>query len=222
MGVRENLFRQDDILIRVGWATCVLSVFWVLGSMEKPAAAPFAVLFALAPVGLLTLGYRVRAREKRCVAIWRILDRAKEVRVRDLLQSTGFSREDVAETLRAVNGRGLAWFVWDTDTDMIVDGRLRSEMVLVESCPSCGARVSQRVPLGASQSPVCSHCGAAFSSATLNELRLKALAELRNPPPGPGAPAPAGGRTFNPVVFMVLAVVFWPAAVVYYVRNRPA
>ena len=55
--------------------------------------------------------------------------------------------------------------------------------------------------------PGCSHCGAPILSQNINELRMNALREIRQ--------RSAGARGFSILIFVVLLLVFWPAAVAY-------
>ena len=213
----KDIFKSDNILIRTGFVLGLLAIPIVSAGARSTGGLILAILFALSPVAMLVTGYMIRAKEKRYIAIWRILETAMEVRVEDLIRSTGFTRADVQGALAAINSRGLAFFVWSTESDTIVDGRLGVGVVIVDRCPSCGAAGAQRAPVGMGEAPRCSHCGVPFPADTLNRLKLDAMKDLREGRSAPAAKNPES--KLNVPLFAVLAVFCWPVALVYYMRT---
>jgi Ser/Thr protein kinase RdoA (MazF antagonist) len=58
-------------------------------------------------------------------------------------------------------------------------------------------------------------CGTAFPAELLNQLKLQAMKDLREAPPPPVAPMPQ----LNAKLLVVLSIVCWPMALIYYVRQ---
>jgi hypothetical protein len=210
----KNLRRLDDVLITTGYGSLVVALFVAAASHNLFVR----LLVVCGPLVLLIVGYRVRAEEKKMVAIWSILEQTLEVSVPELERSTGFGRGLILQTVRDINAQGLGYFVHDLKADRIFDGRLRSQMVTVESCSSCGARVDATFEADLSTAPVCRFCGSAFSAGELNRLKLDLLSQLRTAP----GPIPSGRKTFSIGVFVALMLCFWPAAIVYALSRRHA
>ena len=75
------------------------------------------------------------------------------------------------------------------------------------ACAGCGAPVNERVSLMAESIPGCTHCGAPVLNQDINALRMAALREIRG--------RPGAGHGFSIVLFLILLLVFWPAALGY-------
>ena len=133
MAREKNIYRIDDVLIKAGTVIGSVVALAILGfSMlssdefhKLQQALGFGVLglfgVALAPVGLLLAGFHVRNREKRVLALFSVLDRQLELRVRDFVANTEFTRVSLAKTLIELNESGLGYYVWDRDADVIQD-----------------------------------------------------------------------------------------------------
>lgn len=162
-----------------------------------------------AAVLMLGVGYYVRAQENRALMVWDILERMAEVRADELAASTGLTRETLRRVVALINTQPGAFFVWSSETDMIVDGRLRQRVVHVERCTSCGATVNATLSLDLLQAPVCDFCASPVSSnEELKARRQELLEEIR---------AQAGGsdKGFSVLIFVLLLIFFWPAALGY-------
>ncbi len=119
----------------------------------------------------------------------------------------------------AINRRGRGLYVWDRDTDMIVDARLNQGMILVETCDRCGARVGKKFPVSLERAPQCPYCGNPLSMERWNDLKRRVIDEVttidikaRQADAGQPANSSAG---FSRLVFFILLLIFWPAALVY-------
>ena len=208
--MRRDIHKVDNYLIRLGWIALLGGLFFLAFPPEPSASPPRSWMSWVAlPAGalMLPIGYLIRAKERKVLVLWDILDSVSEVRMDELERSTGFRRAFVLEALAVINAQPGAYYVHEVDTDRILDGRLRTELLLVESCASCGAPVNERVSLMAESIPGCSHCGAPILSQNINELRMNALREIRQ--------RSGGARGFSILIFVVLLLVFWPAAVAY-------
>ena len=159
---------------------------------------------------MLGSGYAVRRAESRALAVWDILDHVVEVPADELAASTGLTREKLRRTLALINAQPGTYYIWEPTSDMIVDGRLRRRVVHVDRCESCGAKVSFSVTLDLARVPACDYCAGPVVAArdTLLEMREATLREIR------GGES-AQDRGFSVALFVVLLIVFWPAAVGY-------
>jgi len=168
------------------------------------------------PIGLLWAGLSLRSREKKIAAIWKLLRQNAELVASDLLANSDFARQDLERTVRFLNNRGLGHYVFDRQQDVIQDARLRDMHLHVEKCDACGGSVSLEVQVGSREAPSCPFCGDPVSVDLLEARRRDAIDELRaeHRPP---AEAVRGGSEipFSIPVFLVLLMIFWPAAVGY-------
>ncbi len=233
--MRHDLYRIDDVLLRCGAIALLgvvagVAVLVVVGlgqgevaggadpglAMLRRHALALAVAVP-APVGLLAAGFRMRRREQKTLAFWRLLQQNAEIRVPELLSSSDFTRADLERAVRLLNNKGLALYVWDRDADLIRDGRLESVYLHVEKCDVCRASISLRVPASLREIPCCPYCGDAISIESLLELKREALerlrAEHRPRERERGHRVEAG--SFSIAVFLLLLFTFWPAALVY-------
>jgi hypothetical protein len=221
----RDIHKIDNVLIATGKVAVVLAIFGVLmmiGVAVEPdddhAVNAFVVLLGLvlvaAPIVLLGIGTSLRRREDRMIAVWTILERNLEVSVRELSINTGYSREFILDVVRVLNRRGLAYFVFDEASDTIVDGRLRSQVVIAQRCPHCHAEANQSVSLDRAADARCLYCGMAFDAAYVSQLKLQVLDSLRAQPPAAAEPPP-GGAAFSVPTFVLLMVIFWPLGVFY-------
>ncbi|NUN13956.1 MAG: hypothetical protein HUU55_10025 [Myxococcales bacterium] len=212
----KQLFKRDDILIRIGIPLLLVSFLVLVGSVHDTWSFLVALLFALAPIGLLIAGGYYRYKERRILALWRIIEQTAVVRMDDLVAGAGFRRTEVLEALRILNSRKNLYFVHDGATDTILDGRLRHQHAHETRCLSCGASVKLSVADWTGP-PTCGHCGASVVPPDWKRLRDEVMASLRRP----GVVTVTPAESFNLPVFVLLVVFCWPAALIYYaVKNR--
>lgn len=228
-----NLYRVDDVLLRAG-VVATLGVLIAAGGVAlagqaagieapgNPALDALArrgrvlLLAALCPAALLWAGVVLRRRERRTLALWRLLRQSGVVSVPQLLASSDFTRADLERAVRLLNNRGLGHYVQDRRADTIQDGRLGATGVSVEKCESCGAGVGLAIPIGSVEIPRCPYCHDPVCSESLDERRREALAALRAEERSATrdearlAPAP-----FSLGLFLALLICCWPAALVY-------
>jgi hypothetical protein len=120
----------------------------------------------------------------------------------------------VEETIRMVAARGWGYYAIDPGSDTVVDSRLRTQVLAVDDCPACGASIGLRVAADLSTPPSCPYCQKAISSDVLNQLKMQLLGQIRQSP-APQQKALLHASPFNPTTFIVLMLVFWPAALFY-------
>ncbi len=224
-----NIFHIDDIFIKIGYGCLVFFVLTGGTIISKLAKAEAfvnphsmyigAAMFGVPALIFLVIGYTVRRRENTAASVWRKLDAAPEVPGRDLMSGTGLSSARIGKALLAINRRGRGLYVWDRDTDMIVDTRLNQGMILVEVCDRCGARVGKKFPVTLERVPQCPYCGNPLSIERWNDLKRRVIDEVtgadikaRQADARQPANSSAG---FSRPVFFILLLIFWPAALVY-------
>ena len=107
-------------------------------------------------------GYRVRAKENRYFALWRILEKTSRITVGELVQSTHFTAEEIKEGIRTINSTGRAIFSLEPHSGEIVNSGM-NHTAAQESveCPNCGARNEESVFLGTTTAK-CEYCGEMF------------------------------------------------------------
>lgn len=230
MSKKKNIFIADDILIKTGFVIlflCLLpgTMLWniidISGfNLENRRLFTVASFFALslaAALLFLVLGYRIRLKEKKFIAVWNILEKTLEVKVADLVFSGGVTRDQVIQTIRTINSRGLGYYVYDSIGDRIVDGRLKSQTIAINTCPSCGQSIGLTVSLDLSEVPVCRYCGSAVDVGYLNQLKEKKVELIYK---SESKPALTGQGDFNLAVFCLLLFFFWPGALIYAIMKN--
>ena len=237
-GERYNLYRIDDVLIKVGYVFLLLFILTggtaLSAMLKQPSPDRSDTLFVATaslfiPAALfLMIGYHFRAKEQVAAAILHKMELAQEAPVADLMASTGYGRRTVEWALLLINRRGLGYYVLDRGSDRIIDGRLQKKMVLVDRCDRCGSGISRSFPASQEEPPKCPYCGTAVAADRWKEMRRTVLEGIKDQDirdsvqagAGQGAPAAPGARKdFSLPVFILLLFIFWPAAVVYAVAK---
>jgi len=231
--VSRNLYRIDDLLLRAGgWAAALTlggaAVAVLVGlaqGSEGPGDPGLAMLSRyalplstalLCSAALLTSGFAMRRREKQALSFWKLIDRSVEIQVPELVANSDFTREDLERNVRLLNNKALGFYVWDRQSDVIRDGRLESVYLHVEKCDVCHASIALQVPASLREIPLCSYCGDPVSIDRLQEQKRATLARMRaDAEPARAEEAVRGGDAFSILLFLVLLVSFWPAALVY-------
>lgn len=234
---RKDVYRLDGILLRAGG----LSLFVVLGTigcliavtageMEVYPGGPdpnpalyflgrhaLAVGLGLAaPIVLLWAGWKLRRREKKILAIWRLLRHNAEIDARALLANSDFEQADLERAVRFLNNKGLGHYVWDPRSGVIQDARLRDMQLHVDTCDACGASVSLKVPVGNREIPMCPFCGDPVSVDRFEARRHDAIDKLRaEHRPAVETRQALSEIPFSIPIFVLLLMFFWPAAVGY-------
>ena len=219
---RPNLLKIDDLLLRAG---AMLGLAWLLGSAVGIAlelntsgvgagTISLVLAAALAPIGLMVAGFRLRGREHRAWALHRLVDDHVEIPASELLRDSDFTAASLERAIRDLNNAGVAFIVWDRDADVVQDGRLRTTRVEVEDCGSCGAKVSLTLRLGDLSSARCPYCHDPLAMELLSEEKARLIDELDTDPVA-ASHRLRGASGFSLWIFLVLTFVFWPAGVAY-------
>jgi ribosomal protein S27E len=164
-------------------------------------------LVALSGFVLLVIGNSVRRKENKIISIWDALERTTKSKPNDLVVSLGLSKEFILQNLKHINAQQNTYYVYLSDKDIIVDGRLLTEHTLTVSCKGCGNSVSQKVMLASISTPSCQYCGTAIDVGELSKMRTEILREDEV-----ATPVKSG---FSVPIFIALLVVFWPGALIY-------
>ncbi len=214
-----NFFHIDDWFIRVGtlWFFIGLIVL-MTDSIDFRFDNPVVYGLMIPPVLIWIIGQRVRKVEKRTLAVWRILYRNTTVKIQDIINNSDITREQLHDAVKLLNNRGLGFYVWNKNTDTIMDGRLDDEYVMIDSCESCAAPVKLRVSLAGHEIPSCSYCQAPVASGELNLLKQSAIAQLRGYEPAErryGLPVRSDEKPLSITLFIFLLIFCWPLAVLY-------
>lgn len=226
-----NLFRLDDLLIRIGSIGLLASV--AIGAITLMVFAAdagvfdrglvfrllgryrfFAFAFLVIPGTLLFVGRSIRTRERRIVAIWKLLRQRVRISVPELVANSHFTSEDIEDAVKLLNTRGLGHYVWDRTSGTVQDGRLETETLLIDECEFCGGTVSVQVPIGFDRIPTCEYCGDPVGADEL-ESRRKAAIEALRAEHAPKRADLGSSVPFSIPLFIVLMLVFWPAGVAY-------
>lgn len=227
----SSLFRADDFLLK-GALYLGVAVLMVLSSAAAAAKTQDWVVtvglglgllaFTIAPIAMAVVGYRLRRREKRAVALWKIVDRDVEISVRDLLRDSDWTRPHLDRAVRDLNNSGVAYVIWDRKAGLIQDGRLRRSTLVVDECTSCSGKMSVQVTIGSLAAVLCPYCHEPIDVARIAEEKARLIDELesdRRVSTSPGRDESESGE-FNVVLFIVLFTVFWPAGLWYCAKHR--
>ena len=177
---------------------------------EKPFISPIIAFNGLL---LLIAGIYYRKKENKIHIIWDALEKAKGAKLRDLEVSLGLNRSFILDNLNHINSELGAYYVYLSDKDEIVDGRLVEEQALSLTCTGCGNAIDQKVSLANLEMPMCNYCGALVPVAELSKLRNEILNQFTL-----GETAPE--VEFDNRLFITLLIFFAPAAVVYMVYKK--
>jgi hypothetical protein len=198
---------------------------WLLGSVIGVVIAldaeaglartgGFILVFASAPIGLWVAGFKLRQREKRAWALYRLVDDHVEIPAPDLLRDSDFTAETLSRAIRDLNNAGAAFLVWDRKAGVVQDGRLRSARIQVEDCGACGAKVSLNLRLGDVASAKCPYCHDPLGAERLMEEKAQLIDELDTDPEVMSARYKMP-TNFSVGIFVLLILFFWPLGIAY-------
>ena len=171
-------------------------------------------VIALNGVIILLIGYSYRSRENKIISVWNTLEQMGEARVADLSVMLGLPREFIIKHLKDINAQHQAVYAYDSGNDKIVNSKLLSEFVVLVDCQNCGNKINEKVSLSLVNVPRCRYCGTGVSVEELNKLKQDVLRSMNT------APLPNTSGKFNVGVFVILLIVFWPAAIAYVIIKR--
>lgn len=218
-----NLYKIDDVLLRAGVIIGALALLAISKTMADGSLTLSTIvglmLLVACPVTLLILGRNMRRREKLVVEIWRLVKAQGQVPVEQIYQMTSFGRRQIAAAVERINRKCNALLVWDEAQDVIRDDSVRRHtLTYSEDCSSCGGSVNVEVSSHETDYS-CPFCGGGLDSSGINPLleKLQTRQGLdRQQQVSFAAPVDApSGNKISIVIFMLLLMFFWPAAVFY-------
>jgi hypothetical protein len=160
---------------------------------------------------LFIIGRIFRAKENKIIAVWDALERVPQAKVRDLEVSLSIPRDFILKNLKHINAQQGAYYIYSTDNDSIIDGRLTEEHVVTMNCSGCGNSTSEKISLAFNKPPACKYCGNPISVDEVSRIRRETLA---------AKPVVEPESTFSIPIFVVLLIFFWPAAIIYLIVKK--
>jgi len=186
-------------------------------SVEVSGFPGISTLILISGLSMLVIGIVYRVRENKIISIWNALDQTGESKVNDLAASLGIKRSFVLAHLKEINAQQVTYYIWDHASDKIVDAKLMTEFLVVAECKNCGAKINEKVHIDLTILPKCQYCGGPVSTAeSLNRLKVEVLTTHETVV----AAQKATANSFNIVIFILLLMIFWPAAVGYFIYTR--
>ena len=222
-----NLLTLDDFLLKGSVTSAILVVIagflgWQLPSELRGSDLSFFLsvgFSALAPVAMAIMGFALRERERRALALMKLVDRQVELVAEDLLANSEFTRSTLALAIRDLNSSGVRHVVWDHREGLIQDGRLRQSRLHIETCPSCGVKISVDVALHGAAAVHCPSCDSTLDAREIDEEKQAVIADLADRAVPRTLRVELPTSRFSWPLFTVLLVVFWPVALLYALRH---
>ncbi|MBK8398783.1 MAG: hypothetical protein IPL26_26490 [Leptospiraceae bacterium] len=180
------------------------------------------IIGGIIPISFLFAGYKIRTKENKILAIKAMLEKSLDTSIQDIQISTGLTKKFILEAIGVINLRGFGYFVIDSNSNRIMDARLRTEWILIDKCPSCGAAINQKVTLSLNNAPECPYCKNPFPWNFLNELKRKTINEIYSQEHSKEQiiqPIQLPKRNFSIGIFLLLLILIWPLAI-YYAISR--
>ncbi len=221
-----DLLKLDDLVLRGARISAFLVVLggglaFLLPEDVRGSTTMFVCglgFAALAPLAMTLVGLDLRKRERRAVALLRLVDRHVELSAGDLVLNSEFTRETLETAVRDLNSSGLRHVVWDRGQNLIQDGRLRQSRLHFETCASCGVKIALDVPLHEAASARCSTCGSSLDAREIDDEKHAVMAEISRRSESLGETKRPEESRFHVSLFLLLLAVFWPLALVYVVK----
>ncbi len=221
---KENIYRSDDILLLIGkiltWILIIPVIITLIAAVtEKADAATVTALLimTITPAAFIVSGRIIRKKEKQILVLYRILRENPEVFINDITNSTNMTRESIIKTTVLLNSRGLGFFVFEPESDSILNSRLRARNIIVEKCPGCGSIINMKVPLNLSQIPHCPYCNNPIDVSYLNTEKTRIIDNIVKTNSEPQIFKKE--KKINIFILILLILFFWPAAVFYVIRH---
>lgn len=222
-----NLLAIDDALFRGAKLASVLVLLGIVLAIAIPpelrgpnVAWALGIGFtALAPIAMTFFGLAFREREKRAIALMRLLDRQVELVAGDLLANSDLTRETLETAIRDLTSTGTRHLVWDRRSGLIQDGKLRQSRLHIETCHACGVKISLDIALNEAAAARCPSCDSPIDAREVDEEKQAVIESLGHRADSPSACPEPAKPAFSPLLFFVLLVVAWPLALFYAARH---
>ena len=172
------------------------------------------LLVWVAVLGLYLTGRRIRKKEDKIIALWNALERSQELSLAAIERSMAMDRAFVLESVELLRRRHLAYYVVDTQNDTVVDMAVYEKSLAVDKCPSCGAAFKERLSFSGDAPPQCPYCQAGVAEDLWQRQRDRMLERVTHYQRG------GNESEFSIGKFIVLFMLFWPAALAYAVKKH--
>jgi len=172
----------------------------------------YRLFFLTMGIALLGIGTYYRIFENKVLRVWNAVEIGKEVKIDDLISSLGLPRQFILDALPLINSQNKVYYIYDSRSEKILDGKFRIKFSFSEKCSGCGNMVSKDVTADFSETIKCDYCGTDVAREVLNKYKLEILNKKEEQSEAP----PEG---MNLAVFITLLILFWPAAIVYAVKT---
>ncbi len=166
-------------------------------------------IIAISGFCLLVIGIIFRKKENKIISIWDALEKTGEGKVRDMEVALGLNRDFILSSLQLINAQQGTYYVYRSEGDLIVDGKLLEEHTVSLNCSGCGHNINKKITLAKLNGLSCSYCGAPIQTEELSKIRSNIVEENR------AAQKADTGGNFSIGIFIMLLVFFWPAAIIY-------
>jgi hypothetical protein len=226
-----DIYKIDNFLIKFGYIILIISIILFIRSVlpelyniKEIIISATIIIFLFLFIGsiiMLKYGYYFRNKDNMINAILRQMEIAIEVSSIELMDSTGYTSAQLEESIQAINKHGIGYYVWNKDTGIISDGRLRRRMVYVDNCPSCGNRIGKQFPITLDEIPTCPSCGTTLDVNHWNELKYKEFQKIEDNKMISDERDRQNKPKISIPVLIILILLFWPGAIIYIlIKNR--
>ncbi len=166
----------------------------------------FRTIIVLTGVLFMFFGIKYRRRENKIIAIWDALERTGEAHLQPLSMALNIPQNFILKHLETINAQQDAYFVWLPEEKKIMDGRFNVPYKVAIDCAGCGNKSNQEITLSMQSAPECAYCGRSASTHLIQDLKDQVLAQQMHQ---------KQKTKFNVAVFVILLLLFWPAALLY-------
>ena len=133
-------------------------------------------LFLFSGLTATAYGIYLRNNEKKLLAVANSLHNSREILVDDLAFSLDLDSEYIIDSLKTINKMEHSDFLYDANSRIIVDAKLKQTLSVNEACPGCSKQNHITIALDLTEElPQCSHCGKPYTIETLNQIKHKHL-----------------------------------------------
>lgn len=183
-----------------------------------PSEIPIVrIIITLSGIFMLIFGTIIRKKETKLITVWDALEKTSQLKVSDLMVSIGSSRDFILNNLKEINAQSGAYYVYISEKDSIVDGKLMQEHAVSLQCPGCGTHVNVQTSLAQLDKLSCNYCGAAVPAEHLAKLRTQILDDLETERK---ILLEENKKAISLPTFILLLIFFWPGAIVYYMYKK--
>lgn len=206
---KKDIYRFDQLTQVLGAVLAGLSLlaFFAMPIVNFPIVR---TVFLLGGGVMFFFGTKYYQRERKILRVWNALDELGEIKVTSLMATVGLPRDFIMQSLHLINAQANVYYVYEPETDAIVDGKLLSTFLVTANCQNCGRSFARKVSLSFAELPTCTHCSTPVAATEVNQRKEQVLAEREK------RLLTRRGPKLKVGLLIVLAIFFWPAAVIYF------